>query len=225
VSLPLTSILRRLWYETCRFPVRLAGVLFWRVRHFGLENVPASGGALIVANHQSHLDPPMIGAGSPRAMHFLARKSLFEFPGFGRLIASINAIPIDREGAGLSGLKESLRRLKRGEILVVFPEGTRSADGEIGRFRPGFTALAVRCGVPIVPAAIEGAYTCWPRARRFPKLGRIHVYYGPPISAQDVERLEERELLAEVESRIRQCRERLRRHPAFARRRGGGSGR
>ena len=78
-------------------------------------------------------------------------------------IQSLDAIPIDRDGLGLGGIKESLRRLKRGEMLLIFPEGRRTDDGEVADFRPGFTALAVRSKVAILPVAIEGAFAAWPR--------------------------------------------------------------
>ncbi|HOU36076.1 MAG TPA: lysophospholipid acyltransferase family protein, partial [Candidatus Omnitrophota bacterium] len=82
----------------------------------------------MVSNHQSHLDPPLVGCGCRRQMNFLARNTLFRSPLFAKLISSVNAIPIDREGGGLAGLKETLRRLKRGEMVLVFPEGTRTPD-------------------------------------------------------------------------------------------------
>jgi 1-acyl-sn-glycerol-3-phosphate acyltransferase len=130
---------------------------------------------------------------------------LFDIPLLGRIIATVNAIPIDRQGGSLGGIKESLRRLKRGEGLMVFPEGTRSPDGGIQRFLPGFTALAVRTGAVIVPAAIEGAYDAWPRTQSFPGPADVDVCYGPPISAEEIKQYQERELLEEVERRVRAC--------------------
>ena len=118
---------------------------------------------LVVSNHQSHLDPPLVGVACPRRLNCLARETLFHFAPFRWLINSLDAIPIDREGLGLAGIKESLRRLKRGEMVTIFPEGTRTGDGEIGPFLPGFTALAVRGKAAILPVAIEGAFVAWPR--------------------------------------------------------------
>lgn len=138
-------------------------------------------------------------------MNYLARHTLFGFAPFRWLIRSLDAIPIDRDGIGLSGIKESLRRLKRGEMVLVFPEGTRTADGDIQPFRPGFTALAVRSGASILPVAIEGAYQAWPRRQRFPHPGRIFVHYGLPVLPNRVKSLAERDLLAEVEDRVRAC--------------------
>lgn len=198
-------LLSRIWYNSLRGLLRLAAVLCWQVRHTGRENIPRQGGVLVISNHQSHLDPPLVGMGVGRRMNYLARKTLFHFRPLGWLIHSVDAIPIDREGIGLSGIKESLRRLKRGEMVVVFPEGARSADGEIQPFLPGVTTLAVRSRAAILPVAIDGAYQAWPRHRRFPRLGRVRVHYAPPILPEQVATMEERALLAEVEARVRAC--------------------
>jgi 1-acyl-sn-glycerol-3-phosphate acyltransferase len=214
-------LLKFYWYECCRRPIYVAARLAYRARYTGVENIPKEGAVLMVSNHQSHFDPPFVGSGCPRQMNFLARDTLFTHPIFGKLLRSVNAIPIDREGGGLAGIKETLRRLKRGEAVLVFPEGTRSPDGEIRPFLPGFTALAVRGNATIVPAAIEGAFDAWPRWRRFPSLGVVHIHYGHPIPPNQVERLEERALVAEVERRVRQCQALLRARPVFASRRGG----
>jgi 1-acyl-sn-glycerol-3-phosphate acyltransferase len=211
------SLPKRLWYRCLQSGLQVIGVLAFRVRYSGIRNIPRKGGVLVVSNHQSMLDPPLVGMASPRQMNYLARDTLFAFGPFGWLIGSVAAIPVDREGLGLAGLKESLRRLKRGEIVLVFPEGTRTTDGQIGAFRPGFAALAVRSGAAILPAAIEGAYAAWPRHRRFPRLGRIHVCYGQPILPEESRGVAQRELVAEVEQRVRRCHAQLRRHPLLAR--------
>jgi len=153
-------------------------------------------------------------------MNYLARETLFCFAPLGWLIRTLDAIPIDRDGLGLNGIKESLRRLKRGEMVLIFPEGTRTRDGEIAPFRPGFTALAARSKAWILPVAIEGAFAAWPRSRKLPSLGTIHVVFGKPFPPEEVAGCGERELVAEVERRVRQCQSTLREHPAFAGRTG-----
>ncbi len=205
-----------LWYETCRAVVRLVACFAWRLRYSGQEHVPASGGVLVVANHQSHLDPPLVGAGCRRQMHFLARVTLFDFRPFAWLIHSLDAIPLDREGIGLSGVKETMRWLKQGNVVLVFPEATRTADGEIRPFKPGFAAMATRAGAAILPTAIQGAYDAWPRSRRFPRTGTIHIHFGPPIFPEEAQTFDEHALVAEVERRVRDCQAMLRRRPAFA---------
>jgi 1-acyl-sn-glycerol-3-phosphate acyltransferase len=203
------SLLSRIWYCLLHRSLQLAAVLAYRVRYLGRENIPASGGVLVVSNHQSHLDPPLVGIGCRRQMNYLARETLFRFAPFRWLISSVNSIPIDRDGIGLGGIKEALRRLKRGEMVLIFPEGTRTRDGKIARFRPGFTALAVRSGAAILPVALDGAFQAYPRSRKFPGPGRIRVCYGPPMMPAELAGRDERELLAEVERRVRACHARL----------------
>jgi 1-acyl-sn-glycerol-3-phosphate acyltransferase len=211
------SLAGRLWYEAVRRMVYLGGVLLYGVRYSGCRNIPQTGPVLVVSNHQSHLDPPLVGAGSTRRMNYLARDTLFDLAPLGWLIHTLDAIPIDREGLGLAGIREALRRLKRGEMVLIFPEGTRSSDGRIAPFRPGFTALAARSGAALLPVAIEGAFTAWPRWQKLPQAGTIHVHYGPPLRPEEVVGRPERELLAEIERRVRECHALLCSHPAFTR--------
>ena len=123
------SFIGRAWYEFCKTLVRIGLTVVYRVRYSGRENIPSQGPVLVVSNHLSYLDPPLVGAGVPRQMNFLARKTLFRFGPFGWLIHSVNAIPLDTQGTAFGGIKETLRRLKWGEMVVVFPEGGRSWDG------------------------------------------------------------------------------------------------
>jgi 1-acyl-sn-glycerol-3-phosphate acyltransferase len=209
------SLTNRLWYEFLRWQIFFAGTMVFRLRYSGRHNIPPTGPVLVVSNHQSHFDPPFIGAGSQRRMNYLARETLFRFAPLGWLIRSLDAIPIDRDGLGLNGIKEALRRLKRGEMVLIFPEGTRSLDGEISPFRPGFTVLAARSKAWVMPVAIEGAFAAWPRSRKLPRKGAIHVHYGEPFPPEEVASSNERILLTEIERRVRQCQSQLREHPTF----------
>jgi len=211
------SLAKRLWYHFFQRFLQCVGVMGFGVRYWGRENIPCKGAVLVVSNHQSHLDPPLVGIGCPRRMNYMARKTLFRFLPFRWLISSLDAIPVDLDGMGLSGFRESLRRLKRGEMVVVFPEASRSWDGEIAPFRPGFTALAVRSGASILPMAIEGAYEAFPRQRRFPQFGKIHVCYDRPMSPEEIAQYDERQLLEEVERRVQACHQQLRQAPVFRR--------
>jgi 1-acyl-sn-glycerol-3-phosphate acyltransferase len=206
------SLFNRVWYHLLQRGLQLLAVAVYRARYSGRENIPAEGGVLVVSNHQSHLDPPLVGTGCPRRMNYLARETLFRFAPFRWLIRSVDSIPIDRDGIGLGGIKEALRRLKRGEMVVIFPEGTRTRDGQIAPFRPGFTALAVRSHAAILPVAIEGAFQAWPRWRKFPGPGKIRVHFGIPIMPDEFAGRDERELLVEVERRVRKCHARLKGH-------------
>jgi 1-acyl-sn-glycerol-3-phosphate acyltransferase len=211
VAMAQRSLGNHVWYQVCRRTIALACLIAYRLRFTGLKNIPQTGGVLIISNHQSHLDPPLVGVASRRRMNFVARKTLFAHKTMGRIIHSLGAIPIDRDGFGIGGIKETLRRLKAGEMVLIFPEGTRSHDGEIAAFRPGFTALAIRSKCSILPVAIDGAYDVWPRERRFPRLGgTIYVHFGEPITPEEIAAIGEDGLAAEIERRVRQCQAMLR---------------
>ncbi len=199
------SILKRLWYDFFRAVSCLVGVVVFRMRVRNANAVPREGGALILSNHQSNFDPVIVGVACHRRLNFLARKSLFATAGFRHLIESLEAIPIDRDGSGLGGLKETLRRLKRGEAVLIFPEGTRTVDGTVAPLKPGFCALARRAGVPLVPLAIEGAFAAWPRWRKFPRRSTIAVQFGAPLEPTEIAALDDQQLLAAMELRIRSC--------------------
>jgi 1-acyl-sn-glycerol-3-phosphate acyltransferase len=185
--------------------------VFFCFRWKGREHVPYHTGALICANHQSYFDPVLIGICFWKQINFLARNTLFEVPLFGPLIHYLEAIPIDREGLSLSGIKETLKRLKRGEMVLVFPEGTRTLDGNVGPLKPGFCALARRGKVPILPAAVDGAYDAWPRSRRLPHLTKLRTCFGPAISLEQIESMTDEQLMEEVHRRILACHREARR--------------
>jgi 1-acyl-sn-glycerol-3-phosphate acyltransferase len=172
------SKIQKSWYGLAKSIVRVFVSVAFRTRYSGEANVPRTGGALLVSNHQSHLDPPVIGAGCPRQMSYLARVTLFRFSPFGWLLQSVGGIPIDRDGSALAGIRATLQALQQGEMVLVFPEGTRSRDGNLGIFKPGLAMVARRAKVPILPAAITGAYDAWPRTRHF----QARVGHGGPAS-------------------------------------------
>ena len=117
----------------------------------------------------------------------------------------LDTIPVEREGFGVGGIRETLKRLKRGEMVLLFPEGTRSPDGEIQHFKQGFATLARRSRVALVPVGVDGAYDAWPRSERFPQLGRVRVVVGKPLAPELVETLDDRELMDELKQRIIDC--------------------
>ena len=171
----------RVVYSFCQAAAFLALTPYVRVRHFNVPDVGRLGGVLIASNHQSFLDPPLIGMALPEPVHYLARADLFEAPLLGRLLRAVNVHPIRRGQADVDALRTTIRILRAGRPLVLFPEGTRTPDGRLGRFRPGVGSLALRCGVPLLPVCIEGAFECWPRWRRLPSPGRVAVLYGDLI--------------------------------------------
>ena len=192
-------------YRLVRIVLQLIAVTLFGLRGAGRQNFPTAGAALVCANHQSYFDPLLIGVCCSRRMNYLARQSLFKIPLLGRLIAFFDAIPLDRDGGGLGGIKETLKRLKRGEMVLIFPEGTRSADGEMNRLKSGFCTLARRSQAPLVPVGIDGAYQAWPRKQRWPSLSTIHIIIGEPIHPSEFETMTDDELVAELECRIRDC--------------------
>jgi 1-acyl-sn-glycerol-3-phosphate acyltransferase len=199
------SLANRAWQAWLKLVCRVLAAAILRIRVEGRELVPAEGGGLVLSNHQSNLDPVLIGLSCERRLNYVARTTLFDSFMFRLMVAALDAIPIDREGVGLGGLKETLKRIKRGEMVLLFPEGTRTRDGEVHRMMPGFCAIARRAGVPLVPVALDGAFDAWPRQRTWPRPAVVHVVWGPPILPHVVEHLSDDQLVAEVSKRVREC--------------------
>ena len=194
---------KRLWYSCLRVLVYLFFMIFYEVRFYGRNNMPESGAVVLISNHQSHFDPPLLGAGLRRRCNFLARKSLFRFKPFAWLIDSLDAIPLDKEGIGFAGIKESIKRLRNGEVILVMPEGGRTWDGKIAPFLQGSLVLAQRTKATIVPAAISGCYEAYPRTKKYPLLwGRFRVVFGKPIQYKEIKDLPEEELRRLCETKV-----------------------
>jgi 1-acyl-sn-glycerol-3-phosphate acyltransferase len=211
-AMPAARSFKRRWaYSSARVAARLVGIAAFGMRCQGRERIPGSGPVLICSNHQSHFDPVLVGLCSDRPMNYLARESLFRIPVFRQLIEYYDAIPIDREGTGLSGLKETLRRLKRGEMVLIFPEGSRTHDGEMAPLKPGFLTLARRSQAAVLPVGLDGAFDALPRRRVIPRPARICVCIGDPITAVEAALLDDAALLAVVERRMRACHAQARR--------------
>jgi 1-acyl-sn-glycerol-3-phosphate acyltransferase len=207
-STALTASRRLLWIFA-RAVLRITFVLAFRVRVFGQLNVPRRGGVLIVSNHQSYLDPVLLAFGLERSVSFMARRTLFRNPVFGRLIAALNAFPVTLGGLDIAAMREAVQRLQNGDCLVVFPEGTRTSDGRIAPLRPGILAIAERANIAIVPAVIEGAFEAWPRGSA-PRTGEISVLYGRAIGPEEHSRLSRAELVERLQSELSQLETQLR---------------
>ncbi len=204
-NIPLRNTLsHRIWYQIFRTLSWFFLLIVARIRFRGWRNVPVKGPVLLVANHQSFLDPPAVGSGVYRRLNYLARKTLFKFKPFGWLIDSLDAIPLDQDGIGYAGIKESLKRLKNGEAVVIFPEGSRSEDGNIAPFMPGYITLAFRSKAAIVPVAISGAYEVYSRYMKFPSIFQkpIYVDYSEPMFYEDYCSFSEEEVHKMVEAKI-----------------------
>jgi len=160
--------------------IALARLLF-RLESSGSENIPATGPVLLVSNHSSVLDPPLVGSAAGRQLSFLAKAELFHVPLLGALIHRLNARPIRREGADPAALRTAMRVLEEGGALLIFPEGTRGEEGIIRSAKAGAGMLAVLSGAPVVPVYVQGTGRAWPRGRRLPRPAKVSVTFGKPI--------------------------------------------
>jgi 1-acyl-sn-glycerol-3-phosphate acyltransferase len=176
----------RSWWFFIKFMTRVIGAPTWQIRPYGTANVPRSGGVLLACTHQSFLDPLLLASCLDRELHYMARRTLFDIPIFGRLLVATNAFPIDRDKRDVKGVKTAIERLKAGNALVVFPEGTRTRDGRIAPMKSGVRLLAERAAVPVVPVLIDGAHEVWPRSRVLPGVrGRIDIVFGRPFPGSE----------------------------------------
>ncbi len=158
-------------YWLAKIIVIIYGRLFLRIKIEGTENIPGEGPVVIMANHISFKDPPLIGAFISRKINFMAKKELFDNPLLGWLIKRLGAFPINRGTGDRRALKHSLRILRNGEVLGMFPEGTRYPEGELGEPHKGSIMIAIMGEAPIVPAAIKNIKT----------RGRPQIKFGEPI--------------------------------------------
>jgi 1-acyl-sn-glycerol-3-phosphate acyltransferase len=199
-------------YEVCWSMLWVALTLIYRLRVVGAERVPRSGPVLLIANHQSYLDPPLVGMGNPgRHLNFIARGGLFSAKGFGWLITALNAVPIKENGSDTAAIRTALEQLAAGRAVLIFPEGSRSPDGAVHAFKRGAWVLMTRAKCPVVPVAIEGAFDAWPRGRK-PRLwgARVAVEFGAAMSHAELSRLGADEGLALLRSRVESMRQDLR---------------
>jgi len=160
---------------------RLMYATYFRWRVYNPERVPKQGPVILASNHASFLDPPLVGCGINRDINFLARESLFRFPGIGALLRSWNSVPVDREGGGAKGLKTILDRLHDGAVIILFPEGTRTLDGKLQPARSGIGLTVIKSEAPVVPARVFGTYEAYGKHVKFPRPRRVAVKYGEPM--------------------------------------------
>lgn len=177
--------LQHAWYFGLQVIARVLFILGFGIRVYHRERLPKAGGVLIVCNHQSFLDPILAAVGMPRAFHPMARETLFHPAPCGWVIRSLHAFPVRRATADLTAIREALRRLKGGAVVLVFPEGTRTRDGSIGRLQGGPATIAAHAGVPIVPMVIDGAFESWPKDRLLPRPHKVRVACGRPMSPEE----------------------------------------
>ncbi len=180
---------RNVVWLTIQFTLRLVFLLWLRYQCRGLKNVPRSGGGLVLVNHQSFLDPMLVGLPLQRPVSYLARDTLFPIPFIGWALRQTYVMPINRDAASTASIREALRRMEHGFLVGIFPEGTRCVDGEVGDFKPGFVTLIRRVNLPVYPVGIAGAHEAMPRgALRFlPR--QVRIVFGEPLKREDLDRL------------------------------------
>jgi 1-acyl-sn-glycerol-3-phosphate acyltransferase len=207
---PSDSPLRRNWvWFSIQAVLRVVFTVWLRYRARGVERIAAEGGGLILSNHQSFLDPLLIGLPLRRPVSFLARDTLFPVPVVGWILRHTYVTPLNRAGGSAAGLKATLRRLEEGFLVGMFPEGTRSADGALGTFKPGFAALVRRTDRPIYPVGIAGANRAMGRGSVVLRPHRVCVVFGEPFGPAEIAALgvrgRETDLVDAVRSRIADC--------------------
>jgi 1-acyl-sn-glycerol-3-phosphate acyltransferase len=203
---------QRILYDACRYIALWFLWICFGFRRYRLDRLPKRGAYLLVANHQSYLDPPILGI-CVRGRQFvpLARIGLFDWKYVGPLIAKVNSIPIDQSKGDTGAMRKALKALDQGHPVGIFPEGARTPDGKIHEFKRGAALLLRRSKCPVVPVAIDGAFEAWSRFDKRPKVFRhkVAVLIGDPIEHDDlgenpVETIEQavRELHAELRRKM-----------------------
>ncbi len=164
-----------------RFAQLVARMVF-SLQVIGREHLPKSGGYLLAMNHGSYLDPPVAAlAADPRPIHFLARKTLLNWPILGPIFPRLNVVPVDQERPDMSALKNVIRLLRAGETTIVFPEGARTLDGELQPAQPGIGLIIAKTLVPVVPMRVFGAFEAFPPGSSRVRAHPITVKIGEPL--------------------------------------------
>ena len=186
-----------MFYRCMKSLVRGFFRLFFRWEVYGSHHLPSTGGVVLASNHISYLDPPLMGCAVERPVHFMAKKELFDIPVLGWLIRHLNAFPVQRGVADRKAIRQAMKWLRSGEVVGIFPEGTRGSGKALLEAQPGSVLLALKAGVPIVPMAIMGAEKVMPAGKRLPRPVKIRVVIGEPIDFPTDGRAPSREVLEE----------------------------
>ncbi|MDR1885448.1 MAG: 1-acyl-sn-glycerol-3-phosphate acyltransferase [Synergistaceae bacterium] len=161
--------------------------LYNRLEVRGLSNVPRGSAMIVASNHASNIDPPLIGGAYPARLRYLAKESLFRVPVLGFLIRALGAIPVTREDSQRAGavMKLMLARLRDGESVLIFPEGSRSRDGRLKPLEGGVALLSVKSGVPVLPVFVGGSHGVCPAGKFFPRPVKLTLTFSRPIFPSD----------------------------------------
>jgi 1-acyl-sn-glycerol-3-phosphate acyltransferase len=176
----------RFWWLLSKYAALAFCRVWFRLRIDGSERVPASGAVLLVANHASYLDPPLVGISARREVNFLAQAGLARLAPLRWWMRQVGVTLIDRDAPSKEALRLVADSLAAGEVVGLFPEGTRSADGAVGPFKSGVEFLVRRTGAQVVPIGLDGAQRAFPRRAWLPRPRRITVRFGEPWPADRV---------------------------------------
>lgn len=180
-------------YRIVHFFLRMLFRIFYHHKVIGLEHFP-KGAALLASNHNSFIDPPLIGASAPEEVYYFAKASLFKHFFLGFLITRLNAYPVKGSPTDSSTFKVVASFLEQNKKVLIFPEGVRSFDGHLCPFKNGAAMIALRSNCPIVPVYVHGTFEVWSRSRRFPKLwGKTACIFGKPIALAPYLTMEKKE--------------------------------
>lgn len=168
----------------------------------GQSHIPRNGGFILAGNHASYLDPVAFGVACPRFLNYMTRDTLFRNPFFSWLLRHVGAFPLKRNSADISAIKEALKRLEQGKGLLLFPEGTRSATGQMAGGLEGVGFLARKGAVPVVPAYVEGTDQALPKGSKFIKPTRIKVIFGEALVFPQEAAFSDKEMTQEIMRRI-----------------------
>ena len=164
--------------ELVRPVVAMASRVLWKIEFVGVENIPATGGVVVAANHQTYIDPFWLSLKIKRPIRYLAWSAAFRWPVVGLCLTWFGAWPLALEGSDPAPIRRSLQWLREGGVVVIFPEGGRSnSTGDLEKFKAGAVRLALEANVPILPVTIKGGNRIWPRGWRLPRLGKVVVTY------------------------------------------------
>ncbi|HVH30447.1 MAG TPA: lysophospholipid acyltransferase family protein [bacterium] len=217
MAMPGTRSVRRylgavganLWYLFWKTFVWVIGKLAFRLRIEGREHEPPQGPFIVAANHASALDPPLVGTSLHHRASYMGKQELFTVPILGPLLRSIGVFPVRRGEADHRAIRTSLDVLMSGGVLVMFPEGTRSADGRLQKPEPGAALIALRTGVPVLPMAVIGSYRILPKGTRWPRFQQITIRMGSPLTVPRVDGRLNRQMLEDWGQHIIEAIERL----------------
>jgi 1-acyl-sn-glycerol-3-phosphate acyltransferase len=187
-----------------RAPLWVIFNTFFRLKVHGMEKIPDQGPFILCSNHSSHLDPIVLGYASLyRQVGFMAKEELFRIPVFGFLIRHWGAFPVKRNQRDQAAMEQFATHLRNNKPLVLFPEGTRTLDGELLPAKKGLGKLLQGARVPVIPAYIRGTYESFPKGRSFPKSGPLSVHFGDPVPLDDLYAMpEEKETYRLIVGRI-----------------------